>query len=315
MFRVDDATAAPSLPSPEAVGTPGYFTEGNAAAGTPATNVRASWLNMLQEEMMSILAAGGITPSKTTYTQIRDAIKAYVGPGRLLRTLVYFNSGGTQYLSVNGGAATTTGATVYTPSAGLGSAYVQVQGAGGGGGGTAATSTGQYAIGSGGASGSYGSSYLTAAQIGASQAITVGTAGAFGGANGNGGTGGSSSFGSLISAPGGNGGPVGLATSSTSSLQYGAQPGAAATGGNIVSTYGMQGVTGSITGSLFVSGAGGGSPIFGGSGGGKFVSGNGTGQPAGALGAGGGGAAIGPSSAASTGGYGAGGIIIIQEYA
>lgn len=76
MFRIDDATAATALPTPEAAGTPGYFTEGNPTAGTPATNVRASFLNMLQEELMSLLSAAGLTPSKTTYTQVRDAIKA-----------------------------------------------------------------------------------------------------------------------------------------------------------------------------------------------------------------------------------------------
>jgi hypothetical protein len=76
MFRIDGATAAPSLPTPAAAGTPGYFTEGNPTAGTPATNVTGDWLNMMQEELMSLLTAAGLTPSKTTFTQVRDAIKA-----------------------------------------------------------------------------------------------------------------------------------------------------------------------------------------------------------------------------------------------
>ncbi|SAK88386.1 hypothetical protein AWB76_06323 [Caballeronia temeraria] len=76
MQRIDDATAATSLPTPEAAGTPGYFTEGNPTAGTPATNVRGSWLNMIQEELMAVVTAGGVTPSKTTYNQVYQALQA-----------------------------------------------------------------------------------------------------------------------------------------------------------------------------------------------------------------------------------------------
>ncbi|VVE30007.1 hypothetical protein PEP31012_03619 [Pandoraea eparura] len=75
MFRIDDATAATALPTPEAAGSEGYFTEGNPTAGTPATNVRGSWLNMIQEELRAIVVAGGLTPSKTTYNQVLSAIK------------------------------------------------------------------------------------------------------------------------------------------------------------------------------------------------------------------------------------------------
>ncbi|MBR7961259.1 hypothetical protein KDW41_12465 [Burkholderia vietnamiensis] len=75
MYRIDDATAATSLPAPEAAGTEGYFTEGNPTAGTPATNVRGSWLNMIQEELCAILAAAGIIRSKTTYNQVNSALQ------------------------------------------------------------------------------------------------------------------------------------------------------------------------------------------------------------------------------------------------
>lgn len=80
MFRIDDATAATSLPAPEASGTEGYFTEGNPVAGTPATNVRGSWLNMIQEELCGILAAAGITRSKTTYNQVNSALQKMYAP-------------------------------------------------------------------------------------------------------------------------------------------------------------------------------------------------------------------------------------------
>jgi hypothetical protein len=50
------------------------FTEGNSGTGTPATVLDAAWLNAVQEEMISVLAAGAITPAKGTWTQLRDAI-------------------------------------------------------------------------------------------------------------------------------------------------------------------------------------------------------------------------------------------------
>ncbi|WP_434663437.1 hypothetical protein P5W99_24360 [Paraburkholderia sp. A3BS-1L] len=80
MYRIDDATAATSLPAPETAGTEGYFTEGNPATGTPATKVRGSWLNMIQEELCAILAAAGIARSKTTYNQVNLALQKLYSP-------------------------------------------------------------------------------------------------------------------------------------------------------------------------------------------------------------------------------------------
>jgi hypothetical protein len=80
MYRIDDATAATSLPVPEAAGTEGFFTEGNPATGTPATNVRGSWLNMIQEELCAILAAAGIARSKTSYNQVNAALQKMYAP-------------------------------------------------------------------------------------------------------------------------------------------------------------------------------------------------------------------------------------------
>jgi hypothetical protein len=80
MFRIDDPSAATSLPTPEAAGTEGYWTEGNPASGTPATLERASWFNMIQEELCSLLAAAGITRSKTTYNQVNAALQKMYAP-------------------------------------------------------------------------------------------------------------------------------------------------------------------------------------------------------------------------------------------
>ncbi len=75
MFRTDQTTAVSALPVPANAGTPGYFTGGNPATGQAATILDADWLNMVQEELMSILAAAGITPKKTVYTQVLSAIQ------------------------------------------------------------------------------------------------------------------------------------------------------------------------------------------------------------------------------------------------
>jgi hypothetical protein len=76
MYRIDDATASTTLPTPEVEAAEGYFTEGNPARGTPATKVRGSWLNLIQEELRAIVVAGGLTPSKTVYNQVLTAVKA-----------------------------------------------------------------------------------------------------------------------------------------------------------------------------------------------------------------------------------------------
>jgi hypothetical protein len=88
MFRIDDATAATSLPIPEAAGSEGFFTEGNPVAGTPATNVRGSWLNMIQEELRAIVVAGGLAPSKTAYNQVLTALQSLFA-GQITGTTSY----------------------------------------------------------------------------------------------------------------------------------------------------------------------------------------------------------------------------------
>jgi hypothetical protein len=62
-------------------------------------------------------------------------------------------------------------------------------------------------MGAPGGSGAYGKGLFTAAQIGASEAVTVGTGGTTG-SGGSGGNGGASPIGVLASAPGGVGGGV-----------------------------------------------------------------------------------------------------------
>lgn len=184
MQRITDATAAAMLPAPPSLAglTPGYFT-GGVAGGVAATRVRYWWLNMIQEEGMSILAAAGITPDTTgtVFDNILQAIQ------------VLINAAGGQVFTASG---------TFTVPAGITSVEVEVWGGSGGSGGAGSTGGG-----AGGGGGGYARKLITGLTPGATIAITIGaggTAGASGG--GNGGNGGTSSFGTYVSATGGNGG-------------------------------------------------------------------------------------------------------------
>ena len=68
------------------------FTEGSPAGGVPATTVSAAWLNDMQEELISILAAAGIAPVKGDQDQVLAAILA----------LIAAQAGGIRSLTPNG---------------------------------------------------------------------------------------------------------------------------------------------------------------------------------------------------------------------
>jgi hypothetical protein len=74
-YRVDNGTQAAVLPTPAAAGTGGFFTEGSAAGGIPATIVDNDWLNMVQEEIAGVVLAASIALSKGTNTQLLTALK------------------------------------------------------------------------------------------------------------------------------------------------------------------------------------------------------------------------------------------------
>lgn len=95
----------------------------------------------------------------------------------------------------------------YTPSTGL--VYADVEVVGGGGSGARSTNAGN----GGGGAGGYAKKRFTAAEIGASQSVTIGNGGGARTSNGNGNTGGTTSFGALMSASGGGGGQQGSGTS------------------------------------------------------------------------------------------------------
>jgi hypothetical protein len=81
MYRIDNDTAAASLPTPAAAGTPGYFTEGNPSGGQPATVVDADWANAVQEELMAVVEEAGLTGDKTDNAQLLAALQALFSTG------------------------------------------------------------------------------------------------------------------------------------------------------------------------------------------------------------------------------------------
>jgi hypothetical protein len=129
----------------------------------------------------------------------------------------------------------------YTPTPGMVFCEVECQGGGGGSGGAQSSSAGTQNYSGPGGGGEYSRIVLTAAQIGASQAVTVGAAGAAGTAgNNNGGAGGASSVGTLCTANGGGGG-LGI-TAAGSSGTAGAG-GSGGTGSQKVGKTGTNGYT------------------------------------------------------------------------
>jgi len=81
-----------------ATGTPGYATDGNPATQQPATQWPAYQYNAIQEELIALIEAGGLTPSRTTDNQVLQAIQALMQSG----ASTYAVAGGTaNALTVN----------------------------------------------------------------------------------------------------------------------------------------------------------------------------------------------------------------------
>lgn len=75
MFRIDATDAVSVMPTPYTPGTPGYFQHGNPTTGASYTTVTSDWCNTIQEELMNVVLAAGLTPSKTQQNQLLTAIQ------------------------------------------------------------------------------------------------------------------------------------------------------------------------------------------------------------------------------------------------
>jgi hypothetical protein len=78
MYQIDVPSASPLLPAPAALGTAGFFTDGDVAGGIEPTVLPADFLNALMLELLNILTAVGLVPSKTQNNQILLAIEQLI---------------------------------------------------------------------------------------------------------------------------------------------------------------------------------------------------------------------------------------------
>jgi len=293
MRRIDNATSVASPPAVPGAGLEGYFTNGSPGGGVPATIVEDWWLNMMQGEVHSVVVAAGLTPSKTDWTQLLQAIRALT-TGRLLNVQTFTASG------------------TYTPTPGTRLVLVRAVGGGGAGGGTPSAASAAGAAAGGGA-GAYGESLYTSGFAGVAVTIGAGGTGAAGAAGGNGGT---TSFGALLSCPGGLGATLVNALPGYTMAGPSAQSGSPS-GANLIGAPGEAGGHGTSngTGSAFnISGRGGGTR-FGPGGAIVGASANGNAPAAGSYGAGGSGASVNASASTFAGGAGAPGVVVVEEYA
>lgn len=180
-------------------------------------------------------AIGGVTPTNSLTVQRAGADTVNGGASVVLATtragLRLVSDGVSKWTSVLAIPPTIrnvvqvfTASGTYTPTTGMVTAVVECVGGGGAGGGSTGSGT-AITSGGGGGAGAQSVKLVTAADVGASKAVTVGAAGA-GAANANGGAGGDTSVGALCVAKGGSGGTLGT----TGSLGNGGAGGLASAG-------------------------------------------------------------------------------------
>ena len=241
-------------------------------------------------------------PARIAFTKCNDNFTELYGPG-LLAIQVF----------------STAGSTSYTPTAGMVNCIIEVCGAGGGGGGCGAASGNNYCAGGGG-SGAYSRIFKTAAQVGASQNVTVGAKGTSA-SNANGTAGGDSYVGANLAASlcGAKGGSGGGRVNATNANPLGGAGGVATTGVGDLKAGGCSGGPGAYIGgglAIYIGSGFGGPSYFGGATTGVIPpvsSGGVAGIAATTYGSGGSGAA-GYDTGAAAGGAGSDGIVIITEY-
>ena len=75
MYQIDVASALPELPASTAAGAPGFFGDGDPVGGQAATVLPAEFMNMLMMELLNILSAASLAPSKSNHTQLLTALE------------------------------------------------------------------------------------------------------------------------------------------------------------------------------------------------------------------------------------------------
>lgn len=78
MDRIRGTTVAAALPAAATTGATGYFTGGDPASSVGATIITADWLNTIQEELLAVVTAAGLSPTPNNRTQVLQAINAMI---------------------------------------------------------------------------------------------------------------------------------------------------------------------------------------------------------------------------------------------
>ena len=204
---------------------------------------------------------------------------------------------------------TVAGAATYTAPAGLRFAKVTVVGAGGAGCGVPDPAGGFSHAGGGGGAGGTAINWFTAAQIGPSQAVTVGAGGVGSATQGT--AGGATNFGALLQATGGDFGKAGGLGAPTSNARGAVGGVGSGSGASLIAIVGGPGQSSSTqVNAIFHPGSGGNSTH--GGGGVGAISGNG--GVGGNYGGGGGGTTVNATGGAFLGGNGASGLVIVEEF-
>lgn len=244
-----------------------------------------------------------IRPTTQWGDQVAEVLEvSHNDDGTIKETSVY---SAIEEKGVKGDEEVFTASGTWTKPTNLKFVIVEVQAGGGGGGGCAATGAGQVASSAGGGGGGYSRKKILAADLAATETVTVGAAGSAGsaGAN-NGGTGGTSSFGSHCTAGGGSGGNGMSATGGNAIVNAGI--GGIGASGDLNVRGGSGGYGYTVAGPQYIPGGYGGSSQFGG--------GSAPGSSSAVYGGGGGGSWRLPSQAAIAGNAGAAGLVIVHEY-
>jgi hypothetical protein len=277
MQRIQNGTQVSVMPPlPAAIGTPGYGTNGDPAAGLESSIFGANEFNPIQEELIGIILAGGLTPDRSNNAQVLAALRAL------------FTSGGVDFI--------VTTRPFVVPANVTKLRRIRCWGDGGGGGGT----KNQGSAGCGGGAGGYAEKRNVAVTPGQTILATIGLGGAAGEPStpSDGGSGTGTSFGAIVSAGGGEGGRA----------ANGVVQATASNGGNAFSADflipGRPGATGYALSPTQCFGGLGGAPPWGSQSG---LTINSTGFAGSYPGGGGGGGALG-----QPGGAGAAGLIIVE---
>jgi hypothetical protein len=333
---VTSNTGVPSILGSAA--TTGQLLQSNAAAAPsyststyPATNAINTLLYASAANTMSALATANNGTLVTSSAGVPSILAGPGTTGKILQsnaaaapsfsTATYPSTAGTSgnFLKSDGTnwsssalpvfsvvVQTFTSSGTYTPTSGMKYCTIEVVGGGGGGAASNAPGASQCSTGGGGGGGGYARKTVTAATIGASQTVTIGTGGTAGTAGGGGGTGVTTSVGAIVSATGGVGGTGSGAGANT--FPNGGNGGVGSSGD--INSYGNAGGNGAGSATYSMGGPGG-SSYFGG---GSSTTKDNPGVVGNVYGGGGSGAGSSASQAGRDGGDGGKGVCIITEY-